>query len=137
MQCRPPIGLDGSSIVTFTAHATGTGEIHALNQSGCVDKLIVTVIDAVSATAIAPDNASTSGGTAVTITGTGFAGDCKVAFDGIPASSVTIASATSLRAIAPAHPAGTASVTVTCDGDEATLPAAFTVKSPARRRSVR
>lgn len=133
----PPIGIDGSSFVTFTALATGNGEIQAINRSGYIDRLTVTVIDALSANAIAPDSGSISGGTAVTITGTGFAGTCKVAFNGIAASAVTIASASSLRAIAPAHPAGIANVTVTCDGHDAALPSPFTFKSPARRRSVR
>ncbi len=133
----PPIGTDGASIVTFTAVAAGQAEIYAMNRSGNPALLTVNVLEAVAAKSLAPAAGPTAGGTPVTITGTGFAGACQVAFDDIASPSVTVLNDTTIRAIAPAHPAGIADVTVTCDGHAGTLPGSFTFTSASRRRSVR
>ena len=53
------------------------------------------------------------GGTAVTITGAGFAGASSVAFDGLPAAALTPVSATKLVAVTPPHAVGTVDVIVT------------------------
>jgi hypothetical protein len=49
----------------------------------------------------------------VTISGSGFASSASVSFGGTPATGVVVNSSSSLTAIAPAHAAGTAEVTVT------------------------
>ena len=64
-------------------------------------------------TAISPSAGSTAGGTSVSITGTGFASGDSVSFGGVAATSVTVNSATSITAVAPAGSAGTVAVTVT------------------------
>jgi len=84
----------------------------------------------VTVTAIAPTNGSNAGGTAVTITGTGFStnpGGTFVNFGSIQnaANTVTCASATSCTATSPAG-SGTVDVRVTVNG----------VQSPALGRSV-
>jgi putative cell wall-binding protein len=67
-------------------------------------------------TSISPTGGSTSGGTTVTITGTGLTGLTAVAFGGTAATSFTAVSATSATAVSPALGAGTAHVTVTTAG---------------------
>jgi IPT/TIG domain len=57
-----------------------------------------------------------SGGTTVTITGSGFTGATAVNFGTTPAASFTIDSDTSITAVSPAAPADTVDVTVTTPG---------------------
>ena len=64
--------------------------------------------------AILPTSGSASGGTAVTITGTGFlAGSSTVSFGRTLATGVTVKSSTSITATTPAHAAGAVNVVVT------------------------
>jgi hypothetical protein len=77
-------------------------------------------------TAISPTSGPLTGGTAVTLTGTGFVSGATVRFGTTAAASVTVLSATSLTAVTPAQAAGTVAVTVTNpDAKSATLPSAF------------
>jgi len=62
---------------------------------------------------ISPASGSTAGGTAVTITGTGFTGATGVTIGGAAATSVTVDNATTITCVTPAGSAGTASVVVT------------------------
>jgi hypothetical protein len=65
-------------------------------------------------TKVAPIQGPAAGGTKVTIDGSEFLGseETAVAFGGVPATSVTVVSATKLTAYAPAHAAGIVDVTV-------------------------
>ena len=64
-------------------------------------------------TAITPNSGTTNGGTAVTITGTGFLAGASVKLGGTSATSVTVANGTAITAITPAHVAGAVSMVVT------------------------
>jgi len=78
-------------------------------------------------TSIAPTTGPQAGGTAVTITGTGFLAGAGVKFGGTSATNVSVVSATSITATTPAHAAGGVDVVVTnSDTKSATLPQAFT-----------
>lgn len=68
---------------------------------------------ALAVTAIAPSSGSISGGTAVTITGTGFAAGVTVSFGGTAALNVAVGSPTSITATTPSHTAGRVDVVVT------------------------
>jgi len=82
-------------------------------------------------TTIAPTSATTAGGTTVTLTGTGFAAGATVSFDGTAASSVVVASATSITATTPPHGAGGVDVVVTnSDGLSGRLNGGFTYAAP-------
>jgi large repetitive protein len=74
-------------------------------------------------TSIAPINGSSTGGTTVTITGTGFTSGSTVSFGGISVTS-TYVSATQIRVSSPTTlPAGVVEVTVTtAEGTSATVP---------------
>lgn len=60
-----------------------------------------------------PNHGLASGGTAVTLTGTGFQNGATVSFGGTAAASVTFNSSTQLSAVTPAHAAGLVNVQVT------------------------
>ena len=62
--------------------------------------------------AISPNNGTASGGTSVTITGTGFQSGASVTLGGTAATGVTVVSSTSITAKTPAHAAGAADVVV-------------------------
>ncbi|MFI9631729.1 IPT/TIG domain-containing protein [Nocardia sp. NPDC051929] len=66
-------------------------------------------------TSLSPTSGPTTGGTNVTITGTGFGGPTTVRF-GSTATTFTLDSATQITAVAPAGSVGTVQVTVTNSG---------------------
>ena len=68
-------------------------------------------------TGMSPMFGPASGGTSVTITGTGFSGvNPAVSFGGTPAATFTVNSDTSITAVSPQEAAGTVHVTVTTAG---------------------
>ncbi|MEU0674680.1 IPT/TIG domain-containing protein [Streptomyces sp. NPDC006172] len=69
-----------------------------------------------SLTSLTPAVGPTTGGTTVTLTGNDLLGATAVRFDGVAAASFTVDSATQITAVAPAHAAGAAAVTVTTAG---------------------
>jgi alpha-tubulin suppressor-like RCC1 family protein len=75
---------------------------------------------------VAPIAGPTVGGTAVTITGTGFGAGATVTIGGVAATNVVVVSATSITATTPAGGAGPADVSVTTPGGTATLMGGFT-----------
>lgn len=82
---------------------------------------------------ITPPSGSTAGGTAVTITGTGFVATPTVTFGGSAATSVVFVSSTSLTCVTPAHAAGAVDVVVTNpDAQAGTLTNGFTYIVPIR-----
>jgi hypothetical protein len=67
-------------------------------------------------TVLEPASGPTAGGTVVTLTGSGLLAATGVQFGGVAASSFTVDSGTQITAVAPAHAAGAAAVTVTTPG---------------------
>jgi hypothetical protein len=65
-----------------------------------------------TAISVSPNTGPTSGGTAITVTGTGFVSGAVVLIDGAPATSSSVVSSTSITARTPAKPAGGYSVQV-------------------------
>ncbi len=110
----------------------GTFQVEA-NAPGKVifDNFEVASNSAPTVTGISPNSGSTSGGTSVTITGTGFLTGATVTLGGTPATSVTVVSSTSITATTPAHTAGTVDVVVTnTDSQNGTLTNGFTYSTP-------
>jgi hypothetical protein len=76
---------------------------------------------------VAPASGGAIGGTAVTITGTGFAGGAAVKIGGAAATSVVVVNATTITAVTPAGAAGTVDVSVVQTANVgATLAGGFT-----------
>lgn len=74
-------------------------------------------------TSITPDSGPTTGGTSVTISGSGFSGTDTVSFGSTAATSFTVDSATSITATSPAG-SGTVDITVTTGGGSSATSAA-------------
>jgi len=82
-------------------------------------------------TSISPTSGPASGGTFVTITGTGFSAGASVTLGGTAATNVTVVSSTSITATTAAHAAGAVTVVVTnTDSQSGTLTNGYTY-SPA------
>jgi len=97
--------------------ATASGGM-SINISSSVPPTISTV---------SPNIGSTAGGTTVMIFGNNFSVGTTVKFGNLPATSVQIANATTIQAVAPAETAGSVTVTVQAvDGQQATLANGFT-----------
>ena len=77
--------------------------------------------------AISPNTGTANGGTAVTVTGTGFQSGAAVTIGGTAATSVTVVSSTSITAKTPAHAAGATDIVVkNTDNQAGSLSGGFT-----------
>ena len=87
---------------------------------------------------VGPNSGPATGGTSVTISGTGFTGSASVFFGGVAAPSVVVVSSTELQAATPAHASGTVSVAVTENphNQSATLAGGFTYTSTTASTSL-
>ena len=84
-----------------------------------------------SIASVSPTSGPSSGGTAITITGTNLTGATSVKVGGVAATSVVVASATSITAVTPAGTLGQQDVLVTTPLGSATAVNAFTYEIPA------
>ena len=110
-----PAGSAGAATVTVTVSG----------QSGSLTNGF-TYIAPPAVSGVSPKTGSTTGGTAVTITGTNFASGATVTFGGAAATNVVIVSGTKITATTPAHAAGAVMVTVTVNGQSGSLTNGFT-----------
>jgi hypothetical protein len=82
-------------------------------------------------TAVSPASGPTVGGTAVTISGTGFAAGAHVSFGGSSAAAVAVTSDTTITATTPVRPAGSVNVVVTnADSQSGSCPGCFSYTAP-------
>ncbi len=118
--------VSSTSITARTpAHAAGAVNLTVTNtdgQSYTLPNAFTYTNPAPSVTSISPTSGTTGGGTAITITGTGFLSGAAVSLGGTAATNVVIVSSTSITATTPAHAAGSVNVVVTnSDNQSATL----------------
>ncbi len=136
------LAVVNSAIITATApaHAAGAVDVVVTNTdakngtltSGYTFTAPAGNNPAPTVTSINPTTGVTTGGTAVTITGTGFLSEATVKVGGTAATSVTVVNATTITATTPAHAAGAASVVVTnTDNKSGTLTNGYTFTAPA------
>ena len=126
---------DVGNYAKFSPPTIANGKVYVATFS---NKLLVygllQSLPAIAVSSVSPTSGPTTGGTAVTITGTGFQSGATVSFGGKTATNVSVVSTTSLTAITPSHPAGTVSVTVTNpNGQSATLSNAYTYARPKKK----
>src|SRR5436190_1528347 len=127
-----------STTITATspAHSSGTVGVTLTNADGQVVTLASSFaysspFPAPTVTSVAPISGTTNGGTAVTITGTGFMAGPTVTIGGTAATAVTVVNATTITATTPSHAAGAVSVSVlNSDGQSMALANAFTYLAP-------
>ncbi len=130
-----------STTITATtpAHAAGIVDVVVTTSGGtsptsAADGFTYVVAAAPTVTAVSPNTGPTTGGTSITITGTGFTGATGVTVGGAAATGVVVNSATSITAITPAGVVGPAvDVRVTTPGGTSAISAAdkFTYVAPA------
>jgi RHS repeat-associated protein len=125
---------------TAPAHATGTVDITVTTPGGtspdaAADHFIYDQVPAI--TKISPSAGPAAGGTAVTITGTGFTGATAVAFGAAPVSHFTVVSSSQITATAPAHKAGTVTITVTNTAGIAVQANAYTYAAAPALKSIK
>jgi len=126
-QTGATVAFGGASLTATTVNATsitGTTSVHAagavnvvvnnpdLQSATCTTCYTFTAAPPPTVSSVAPTNGSTSGGTSVTISGTGFQTSATVSFGGSPVSVVTL-TPTTITGTTSAHAAGAVSVLVT------------------------
>ncbi|WP_049769296.1 IPT/TIG domain-containing protein [Nitrobacter hamburgensis] len=122
----------GTYSFTVTAKDSSTGPAAPFSSAPANVTVTINPVAAPTVASVAPNSGSTAGGTAVTITGTNFAGATAVTFDGAAATSFTVVNGTTINATTPAHAAaGAVAVAVTAPGGNASLPNGFTYVAPA------
>jgi hypothetical protein len=104
-----------SLIVALAPPGTGTVPVTVTTAAGTSAGISFTYVPVPTLTAISPVSGSASGGTTVTLAGTGFTGATAVLFGATPAMSFTVNSDTQITAVAPAG-LGTVPVTVVGPG---------------------
>jgi hypothetical protein len=107
--------LSDSLIVAIAPPGTGTVPVTVTTAAGTSAGLPFTYVSVPALVAITPSSGPVTGGTAVTLTGSGFTGATAVSFGFVPAASFTVVSDTQITAVAPAG-IGIVPVTVTAPG---------------------
>lgn len=113
----PFVGTPGVVDVTVTNVLGGTATLR---------RAFTFTAAAPTLTAVSPQSGPVTGGTLITLTGTGFVAPLTVTIGGVAATNVTVVSPTSATAVTPARAAGLVDVTV----GGATLAGAFTYFAP-------
>ena len=145
-----PISVNGLSLAGTTAVLVGGVPctnlqvisptlVTALTPAGASGDAAVTVVSPVGTvpspipfsyvlqtiTSVAPNSGPTSGGTAITITGTYLSGATSVKIGGVAATNVIAVNSTTVTAVTSAGPAGSQTVEVTTPKGTASLSAGF------------
>jgi hypothetical protein len=112
-----PTGTIVEIIATAPAQAAGFHNIYVTTPGGtsaavAADEFTY-VVPVPAVTSISPSSGPTTGGTPVTITGTGFTGATKVNFGTVAATSFTVVSSTDISAVSPAQAAAAHNIYVT------------------------
>jgi hypothetical protein len=108
----------GTNSITFTAGGPGTMTITVTvaASSGCSDARsanVTVALPPVTVTSVTPGVGVITGGSPITISGTGFVSGATISAGGSAATNVVVVSAIKITARTPAHAAGTVNVTVT------------------------
>lgn len=110
------------------AEPAGTVQMTVTTAGGTSNAISYTYISGPVVTALSPTQGPTSGGTVVTVTGTGLTATSAVTFGTQPVP-FTVISDSHLTAVAPPGPAGPVNVTVTTPGGNST-PSIYTRVAP-------
>lgn len=121
----PTVVSDSQITVTAPAGAAGAVGVSVTTAGGSNNGLSYTYVAVPTITTVNPASGPTSGGTAVTITGTDLTTTDEVTFDGT-AAPFSVISATSLSAVSPPGAAGAVDVVVSNAAGSDTATDAFT-----------
>lgn len=111
---------DKQLTVVSPAHAPGLVDVRVVTKAGKSAKSSLArytfAVVRPQISAISPATGPSTGGTRVTVTGTGFNAVTSVTFDMQPGTDVTVLSPTSLQVTSPPHVAGVTHINVTAVG---------------------
>ena len=133
------LAVVNSGLITATApaHAAGAVDVVVTNTDTKTGTLTsgytytAASNPAPTVTSINPATGVTTGGTTVTITGTGFLAGAAVSFGGTAATGVALVNSTTITSSTPAHAAGAVNVVVTnTDTKSGTLTNGYTYTAP-------
>ncbi|MBB5752874.1 IPT/TIG domain-containing protein [Prosthecomicrobium pneumaticum] len=134
-----PAGIEldpdwGGLVGTPTEAGTATFTIRYTDGLGLFGsaEYTITIVAAASGPELAslsPTTGPTTGGTSVTLTGTGFTGATEVTFGGTAATDLSVTNDTTLTVKTPAHAAGAVDVVVTTGDGSDTLASGFTYQA--------
>jgi len=134
--CTEPTASSSTTLVCKTpAHAAGATDVIATNANGTTGTasgaytFVATAAPTVSS--ISPASGAVAGGTAVTITGTGFLAGAAVTIGGVSCTSATVVAATTITCTTSLHSAGVVDIVVAnTDAQEGTLANGYTYLAP-------
>ncbi|MGH6760857.1 MAG: IPT/TIG domain-containing protein [Phyllobacterium sp.] len=123
---------DTTITATTPAHAAGAVAVAVMTPGGnaSLPNGFTYAAPGPTISSVAPNIGPATGGTVVTITGTGFTGATAVTIGGTAATGITIVNDTTISATTPAHAAGAVAVAVVTPGGNASLPNGFTYAAP-------
>ncbi|MFD9540687.1 IPT/TIG domain-containing protein [Streptomyces sp. NPDC060022] len=125
----PTVVSDGQlSVVVPAGSSSGSVDVTVTTTGGTTAPLTYAYVDAPTLASLTPASGSTSGGTSVTVNGTGLASTTGVTFGGITAS-FGVLNSSMLVAVTPPGTAGSVDVVVTTEGGSANLSDGFTYVS--------
>ncbi|MFE3548019.1 beta strand repeat-containing protein [Streptomyces kronopolitis] len=109
--------VSSTQITAVAPAGTGTVQVTVTTPGGTSNGVAFTYVSVAAPvlSSVSPSSGSSSGGTAVTLTGSGLTNASAVRFGSTPATSFTVVSDTVITAVAPAG-TGTVQVTVTTPG---------------------
>jgi fibronectin type 3 domain-containing protein len=116
--CAPMIVVSGTQITcTTTAHAAGTVDVVVTNGDGgsatLTNAWTYTATPPPVVSSIAPTSGAAVGGTAVTITGTGFTAGVTIKIGGSTCTGPVVGSSTSITCTTSSHAQGSTDIVVT------------------------
>ncbi|MFB6707577.1 IPT/TIG domain-containing protein [Streptomyces sp. NPDC056333] len=121
----PTVTSDSVLSVTVPGGTNGSVGVSITTAGGTNNGFSYTYVDPPTIASLTPTSGSTSGGTAVTITGTDLSTTESVTFDGVTAP-FSVINSTTVSAVTPPGNAGAVDVVVTTTGGSATAAAGFT-----------
>ena len=126
----PPLG---SCTLTYTPGCLPVSQTNFPIQGSNTNAVTaaIQISDSITLTNVSPSSGSASGGTGVTLTGSGLTGATGVTFGGIAATSVNVVNSTTVTAVTPADATGTVDVVITTPSGSATDTNSFTYLTSA------
>lgn len=126
---------DTSLTVTAPQSSAGTVSVTATGSGAAAGSVTLTsaftYYDVPAPGVVLPHNGPTSGGTQVTILGSGFTGASSVTFDGVAGTGLSVSGGgTVITVTSPAHAAGTVDLVVTNPATSETISSIFTYQAP-------
>jgi len=114
----------GNTVVPTTEFSVQGSNTESVNAS-------LSIQSGSTLTAVEPPSGSSSGGTAVELTGIGLTGATSVTFGGVAATSINVVNSTTVTAVTPKHAVGTVDVVIETPAGGATITDGFEYVVPA------